>query len=103
MHSERPAVADFFRRVGEHRVAGRIPDRLSDALQDDETGNPFPARCQSERWHREHLHEVAEDCDLPEIAGSVRPPPRDLSQAVTEQFAESGACSTNAIFAFHFF
>ncbi len=88
--AEAPSVAHLLGGVGEHRVAGRIAGRLSDAFEDDQQRRDLPAAGEREQRHDRHLQDVAADRDRPVPAGPVRAPSREQPQAVPQQLAEAG-------------
>src|SRR3989440_11815022 len=89
MYPETPTISHLLGGMREHDVAGRVAGRLTDAFDDNQQGRNLPVANRCEQWHREHLDDIAEDSNRPELPGSIAQSPRDQAQSISKQFAKA--------------
>ncbi len=90
VQSVAPAATELLRRVGQHRVARRVLDRLSDALDEPDRHRDLPQAHEREEGEGEELHEVAEDRDAPVRVRLVRRVTAHEPEPVPDEFPGAG-------------
>ena len=87
MEAVTPTSPELLGRIGQHRVARRVLDRLADPLDEPQEDRELPLANESEGRHGEELHDVAADGDLPVGVRAVREVAGDETERVAQELA----------------